>query len=244
MKMITDIQEGLQVMFKAGSCEPVAFEYEKGTPETLCDYIVAEGERIPVFTWRYNPRINGLYTSATNVSKEHTLSTLKTLNFAPKTRTLAEELFRELDIAEHVLGSEVNSIMGYGNEMAANFVIMMKNGTMCNLETSVTLPAEANRQSKHTVFTTDGFICDMVTDNSILQEQVHLFNDGMNPIDYTDDMLLFGLPRDEQDLCYAIYGILSEHEDREAWKARVSHLTELVNEALATLKTGKKYVAG
>lgn len=243
MKMITDMQEGLLKMFEAGSREPVAFTYEKGTPETLCDYIETEGERIPIFTWRYNPRINGLYGTARNIAKEHTLSTLKSLNFAPKTRTLAEELFRELDVAEHILGSEVSSIMGYGNELAANFVIMMKNGTMCNLEASVTLPAEANRQSKHTIFSTDGFACDMVTDNSILQEQVHLFNVGKDPIDYTDDMLLFGMNGEDQDLCYAIYGILSQHEDREVWKNRVSYLKELVEQALNTLKSGKKFTA-
>lgn len=241
MEQIHTIYEGLQSLFVAGQRPAVDFIYEKAGTEHICDHIVFEGERLPVFDWRYSKKYYGVYATVPMLGE---LSTLKTLDFAPKTQSMAQELFRELDLAEYILRSQVRSIMGFGTEQAANFIVRMKNGTLLSLEMAVTMPAEARREVKHTVFTTNGMASDMVVDNVVVQEQIHVFNDGKNPVTYTDDDInLFGLSLEDQDICYAIYALLDGREDKEEWKRQEQHLLPLIDGALETLRTGRKYYA-
>ena len=241
MEQIQTIYEGLHNLFKAGQRPAAEFVYEKAAPESCCDHIIWEGERIPVLEWRYSKKYYGVYSTLPRLGE---LSMLKTLDFAPNTRTLAQELFREMDLAEFLLQSRVKSIMGFGTEQAANFIVRMQNGTLMNLETAVTMPAEARREVKHTVFTTNGMASDMVVDNVVVHDQIHVFNNGRHSTNYTDDDInLFGLSLEEQDTCYAIYALLDNREDKEAWKRQEQWLIPLVAGALSALRTGEKYVA-
>lgn len=242
MEQIYTIQEGLLRLFQAGQRPAVDFTYEKATSETLCDHITVDGERYPVFDWRYSKKCYGIYASLLAHLGEP--STLKTLDFAPNTQTMEQELFRELELAEFILQSQVKSVMGYGTQQAANFLVRMKNGTLLSLETAVTMPAEARREAKHTIFTTNGMACDMVVDNVVVQEQIHVFNNGKNPTTYTDDDVnLFGLSLQDQDTCYAIYALLDGREDKEEWKRQEQHLIPLIKGAMSTLRTGEKFFA-
>lgn len=239
MYQIHTIEEGMQRLFEAGQRSPVDFQYVEADSSAICDYVIVNGEKLPLLTWRYSPKNNTIFnTIRTQLGKK---STLKSLNFAPNTRTMAQELFREFDLAEFFIGSKMISVMGYGNEKAANFIARFENDAILNLEISVTMPAEAKREFKHTLYTTNGLVSDMVIDNVVIHDQVHLFNDGKNPIAYTDfDSSLFGLTLDQQDICYAIYGLIDGREDKEAWKQQEPHVEALVAGALESLKTGKK----
>ena len=238
---ISTIEEGMQKLFEAGQHSPVSFRYEFATSEEILDYLYVGGDKIPVLKWRYYPKHYTLLKEEVQLGQ---LSTLKTLNFSPNTVTMAQVLCRELDLAEFFLYSKVQSIMGYGNEQAANFIVRMKNGTIMNLEASVTLPTDAKRESKHTIYSTNGMVTDLAADKVIIQEQVHLFNFGKNPVSFTDhDINLFGLTMDEQDICYASYALIDGREDAEEWKMQGEHLARLVEGALLTLKTGCKYIA-
>ena len=241
MEYIHTINEGLLSLFEAGQRPAVDFAYEKATPESVCDHIVYENQRIPVFDWRYSKKYYGVYATVPMLGE---LSTLKTLDFAPNTQTMAQELFRELDLAEYILRSRVKSMMGFGTEQAANFIVRMENDTLLSLEMAVTMPAQARREVKHTVFTTNGMASDMVVDNVVVQEQIHVFNNGKNPETYTDDDVnLFGLSLEDQDICYAIYALLDEREDKAVWIRQEQRLLALIKGALATLRTGEKYFA-
>ena len=241
MKKITTIEEGLESLFRAGQRPAVPFRYQKAGRDDRCDTLILEGETYPIFTWRYHPKY---YTLRTSLPMLGSLSTVKSLDFAPRTNTMAQELFRELDLVEFFLSGRIISIMGYGTQQAANFIVRLDNGTIANLELSVTMPAEAGRESKHTIFTTNGMVTDMIADNVIIQQQVHLFNSGKDPVAFTDhDVNLFGLELEDQNICYAIYALIDGREDREEWKNRVPYLNRLVDEALACLETGRKYQA-
>ena len=241
MKKITTIAEGLENLFRAGQRAPEPFLYREAGPEDRYDTLILNGSAYPIFTWRYHPKY---YTLRDTLPHLGELSTVKSLDFAPCTRTMAQELFRELDLTEFFLSGTIISIMGYGTQQAANFIVRLDNGTIANLEMSVTMPPEANRESKHTIFTNNGMVTDMIADNVIIQQQVHLFNSGKDPVAFTDnDPNLFGLTLEEQNICYAIYALIDGREDREDWKNRIPHLNRLVDGALACLETGKKYVA-
>ena len=240
MKKITTIEEGLESLFQAGQRASVPFLYRKADRDDRYDTVILDGEAYPIFTWRYHPKYHTLTATLPYLGD---LSTVKSLDFAPSTRTMAQELFRELDLVEFFLSGNIVSIMGYGTQQAANFIARLDNGTIANLELSVTMPPEANRESKHTIFTNNGMVTDMVADNVIIQQQVHLFNSGKDPVAFTDnDPNLFGLTLEDQNICYAIYALIDGREDREAWKNRIPYLNKLVDGALACLETGKKYV--
>lgn len=240
MKKIHTIEEGLDSLFRAGQRPPHPFRYRKAQGEDRCDTVILDGETYPIFTWRYHPKY---YTLRSSLPLLGDLSTVKSLDFAPNTNTMAQELFRELDLVEFFLSGNIISIMGYGTRQAANFIVRLDNGTIANLELSVTMPAEASRESKHTIFTNNGMVTDMVTDNVIIQQQVHLFNKGKDPVAFTDhDPNLFGLTLEDQNTCYAIYALIDGREDRQEWKDRVGHLNRLVDGALECLQTGKKYI--
>lgn len=237
---ISTVEEGMQRLFQAGQRSPVSFRYMYASQTELLDHAYINGNKLPIFKWRYYPKHYALLVEKSKLGK---LSTLKAQNFSPCTTTMAQLLCRELDLAELFLQSKVHSIMGYGGEQAANLIIRMDNGTIANLEASVTLPKDAIRESKHTIFTTDGMITDLATDKVIIQEQVHLFNSGKNPISFTDhDVNLFGLTMDDQDACYACYALADERENADLWKAHEKYLEKLVAGAFWSLKTGQKFI--
>ena len=241
MKKITTIEEGVESLFRAGQRPSVPFTYAKAGRADRYDTLILDGARYPILTWRYHPKY---YTLRASLPMLGALSTVKSLDFAPRTNTLAQELFRELDLVEFFLSGRIISIVGYGTADAANFILRLDNGTMANLEMSVTLPEDANRESKHTIFTTNGMVTDMIADNVIIQQQVHLFNKGKDPVAFTDhDVNLFGLDLEAQNTCYAIYALIDQREDRNEWKERIPHLNRLVDAALTCLETGKKFQA-
>ena len=238
---VATIEEGMQKLFRAGQRAMVPFQYEYAERNEILDYLYINEDKIPVLKWRYYPKHHALVNRQAQLGE---LSTLKSLHFAPNTVTMAQLLCRELDLAEFFLHSKVQSLMGYGSEQAANFIVRMKNGTIMNLEASVTLPAEAGRESKHTIFTTNGMISDTAADKVVAQDKVYLFNSGKHPVTFTDnDVNLFGLTMDEQDICYACYALIDGREDAEEWKKQGERLTGLVEGALLTLKTGCKFIA-
>lgn len=237
---ISTIEEGIRKLFEVGLRPPVAFAYEYASAEEILDYLHFGEDKIPVLKWRYYPKHYALIKGNKNLGEP---SMLKTRNFSPNTVTMAQLLCRELDLAEVFLQSKVQSIMGYGSEQAANFIVRMENGTIANLEVAVTMPAEALRESKHTIYTTNGMITDLAADKMLNQEQVHLFNSGKHPVSFTDhDVNLFGLSIDEQDICYTCYALIDGREDAEEWKQQGDHLKVLVEGSLFSLRTGKKFI--
>lgn len=241
MKKIHTIDEGLERLFCAGQRASVPFLYRKAQQEDRYDVLILDGEAYPLFSWRYHPKYHTLMATLPILGAP---STVKSLDFSPSTNTMAQELFRELDLVEFFLSGDIVSIMGYGTQQAANFIVRLNNGTIANLELSVTMPPEAGRESKHTIFTNNGMVTDMVTDNVIIQQQVHLFNNGKDPVAFTDhDPNLFGLTLEDQNICYTIYALIDGREDRQEWKNRLSHLNHLVDGALACLETGEKFIA-
>ncbi|MEG1516273.1 MAG: hypothetical protein RSD95_15410 [Clostridia bacterium] len=243
---VTTIEEGVQRLFLAGERPGISFTYHRASEHELFDTLEVNGACVPVLKWRYYPKH---YTMRENrkhsiISELGRLSTLKSLDFAPNSETMAQLLCRELDLAEFFLDAKIHSIMGYGNEKAANFIVHLKNDTMMSLEAFVTLPSEAIRESKHTLFTTNGMMTDLAADKVLVQELVHVFSAGKHPVSYTDhDVCLFGLSMDDQDVCYACYALIDGKEDSAAWKEQSERLRILSEAALNTLKTGKKYLA-
>lgn len=242
MEKIRTVQEGVEKLFIIGQIEPIDYTYIKAPGSSSCDYLLFGNsqERVPILSWRYSTKNNTLYKRLPELGKP---SMLKIACFSPNSERMEHELFRELDLAEYILRSKITSIVGYGSEKAANFIARMVSGEVVNLEMAVTMPKESKCESRHTVFTDNGMISDMAADSVIVKEQVHLFSEKEKHMAFSDaDVNLFGLSMDEQDTCYAIYSLLNKLENQNEWKDREAYLVHLVDGAMSSLRTGKKYL--
>lgn len=85
-------------------------------------------------------------------------------------------------------------------------------------------------------------ISDLAADKMVATDLIHVFREGAAPTSYNDsDVNLFGLTREEQDICYCCYALLTGREDAAAWITQGKRLEALAGEAMKTLETGKKY---
>ena len=247
IEKLTTVEEGIKRLFVVGEHEEVPFQYTRTDGKTLFDTVEFNGNTVPLLKWRYNPRLNSIHDNLVlgTISKPGDPSTLKSLDFAPRSESMDQLLCREMDLAEFFLDSKIVSIMGYGIEKAANFIFHMDNGAMVNLEASVTLPADAVREEKHTLFTANGLVTDLCADKVVVNQQIYVFTDGNNPATYTDhDVNLFGLCLEDQDIAYACYALIVGTEDAGRWQKQAEHIEKLAKAALETLRTGKKYICG
>jgi len=240
---ITSIEEGVKRLFVLGERESVPFSYKKRGKDFF-DTLTFDNETIPLLKWRYNPKIHTMHLNFTT-SRVSTLgapSTIRSFDFAPSCETMEQLLAREIDIAEFFVDSQIISAMGFGNDKAANFIFHMKNGVMVHMEVSVTMPSDAERESKHVLYTTNGMISDTATDKVVDSKQIHVFTDNQNPVCYTDfDVNLYGLTLEEQDIAYACYGLMTGIENKETWLAQADHIREVVAGAMNALHTGRKF---
>ncbi len=160
----------------------------------------------------------------------------------PVSEPMERLLCREMDLCEYFLQSEIISVMGYGSCQAANWLMHLKNGTMMNLESSVTLPNGMERESRHTVFTTNGMISDTAADKVVRQEKIYVYSQDAGESCYSDfDVNLYGLSLDEENVCYACFALMTGREDLDAWEKQAMRIRALAKAALETLDSGKKY---
>ena len=245
IKEIQTVEAGIERLFFEGNHAAIPFCFTRADKNFCFDYLEYETKRAPVLKWRYNPRWNTmrediLFNPLVHLGEP---STLKSIDIAPESETMIQLLCREMDLAEFFLNCHIISIMGFGCEKAANFIFRMDNGAMFSLEAAVTLPPDAVRESKHTLYTTNGMITDLVADKVVVTEQIYVFNSGKHPTTYTDsDINLFGLSLEEQDICYACYALIDGREDPYTWMAQSNRLITLAEAALNTLTTGRKFI--
>lgn len=239
MDKVKSVEEGVNILVKVSELAGKPFEYIKGA-NPYYDEAVIDGKKYPLFAWRFFTKFNGIKNTITGRLGD--VSTLRTSCFAPNTDSMKAHLFREFDLAEFWLGSKIKYVMGYGDERAANFIVKMENDAVASFEMSTTMPKEADLQGKHTVYTTNGLVSDMVVDNVIRQELVHVYNNGKDPTKYSEiDTLLYGLSLYDQDKAHAIFGYVTSREDGEYYKKQAKWIEKVVDGAMGVLNKGVRY---
>lgn len=240
---IQTVETGISRLLNAGKQTAIPFKVKRGD-HTVFDILECASVATPVLKWRYNPKWHTMREDIlfNPQSQLGTPSMLKVMDVAPESETMIRILCREIDLAEFFLDSQVKSVIGFGSEKAANFIFKMGNDVIFSLEAAVTLPPEAARETKHTLYSTNGMITDLAADKIIPSDQIYVFNEGKDPVTYTDhDITLFGLSLEDQDLCYACYDLITGREDPIKWKRQSEHLEQVSAAAMETLGTGRKY---
>lgn len=212
--------------------------YGKPCPEVLIktgdmfDTVKKDGKDIPVFYYRYFNKFIGMRDL--NLLGTPCALTVTSVD----TESIERILFRELYVAEYLLKSKIEHITAYRNKNSANLIVGFSNKAKAHMQ--IHSAACGERQFRHELFTTDGFVSDRVVDTVVAQHALNVYTeDGYEH--YTDaDILLYGLSEAEQGQIYAIYDIF-ETENTDDLIAEAKRLGKIVN---LTLSNNQTYYSG
>lgn len=212
--------------------------YGKPCPEIsiktgdMFDTVQKDGKDIPVFYYRYFNKFIGMHDL--NLLGNPCALTVTSVD----TENIARILFRELYVAEYLLKAKTEHITTYRNGNSANLIAGFSNKAKAHMQ--IHSAACGERQFRHELFTTEGFVSDRVADTVIVQHALNVYTkEGYEH--YTDaDIMLYGLLTAEQEQIYAIYDIF-ETEDTEKLIAEAKRLEKIVS---LTLSGNKTYFSG
>jgi hypothetical protein len=183
---------------------------------------------VPLLPWRCERRFVELRRLVEGGTVEPVLMTRFSCQTDGRRLPLAAVLYRELDLAEWMLGSPVVSVMASMAGPVANVVVRLANGIVCGIEAGAGLPAGSPLVDRHELIARRGVASDRVVDTQVPQSSVYLYGaDGVRQ--WTDtDTELYGLEPHEIDLVRAAFEVLAHPEQCEALRRQHERLVRLV----------------
>lgn len=168
------------------------------------------------------------------------ISVMRTARIVAKGMDLYEQLYRELDLCEFILGRRIYSIMAMENGCTLNVIATAEDEIVCTIEISATLQPGEPFKDKHEIISQRGIACDVVVDAQLKQNSIYMF--GKQNEQYTDvDFELYGLSPQNIAVVRSAFGLARDGGiDRNIEIDR--HLTQLVTMAKKTVQTGEKEV--
>ena len=175
-------------------------KYSVGRTAVIIDEwtVAVDGKCFPLLPWRAERRFVELRKLVAD-REIHGISVMRTLRIAHKGADLYQELYRELDLCQWILHTEIREIFMIGEEeYVLNVIASTKDGFLCTLEISATLSDNDPVIDKHEIIASSGVACDRAADTQVPQNSIYLFG-GRNKTEvYTDvDAELFGLSIDQ-----------------------------------------------
>jgi hypothetical protein len=205
VEKVRNIEQGVRKLLELRHVRVPAFRYIKAAEGEYCDVLELEGKRIPLLAMRTDLQIASLIEYGEIGGN----SALNAHAFASCDMSMEQLMYREFDIAEAVLHSEIVRVMAYVNGGAANVIATMADGTCANLELGNTLAAGARHQTLHRIITNHGMANDRALDCQTTVSQITLFGaDGTLRGFDDDEYYLWGLSEDEVRAVFAIHAII------------------------------------
>lgn len=182
------LQEKLDFLLDKYSVDTKAVLKDKST-------VVIEGKEIPLLSHRSERRFSELKNLCHNGTLKG-LSVMRSARIVEKGADLNESLYRELDICQWILQSNIKSIFTVKNENTMNVIAKTENDIVCTIELSATLRPGTKIVDKHEIISQRGIACDKVVDTQIMQESIYVYGDKEEK--FTDvDFELYGLDIDD-----------------------------------------------
>ncbi len=202
----------------------------------LCDKLILNGEEYPFFWWRGDTQISAL----TQLAPERKPCSFKLNRTCTKSEGLDRLLYRELDVAEQVLGAPLAKVMCYRNEPALNMIATAENGRVAIFELAAVLNDDTAEQGRHTYWGEDGMASDRVVSQKTASEAVYLFTeDQKEPETYNDIFnYMYGLSKADATKAATILSILLGALDISDWKEKDAHYRRCMAAAEESAKSG------
>lgn len=239
MKKCETIEEGVKVALDIYQYNPVQeWRYLPACKDDYTDKIWINGKEYPLFWWRCDTQIESLYLLA----PARKPCSMKLNRVCSKKYGLERLLYKELDISEYVLRSEINSVMNYRNGQSMNMLAKMKNECVAVFELAATMNEKTEEQGRHSFWGTDGMASDKVVSQKIASEAVYVFTDDDEKPQVFNDIFLYmyGLAKTEVFKAVMIAKILMEMVDISDWIDKDKHYRQCIAAAADSNQMGKK----
>jgi len=183
---------------------------------------------VPLLPWRCERRFVELRRLVESRTVEPVLMSRFSCQTDGRLLGLEAVLYRELDLAEWLLGTTVVSVMTSMAGPVANVIVRLADGSLCGIEAGAGLPAGSAMVDRHELIARRGVASDRVVDTQVPQSSVYLYGPaGLRQ--WTDtDAELYGLEPHEIDLVRAAMDALARPEQCDALRRQHERLARLV----------------
>lgn len=216
---VTTVEEGVKKLLGIRRLPVPEFQLIPRKPGEYLDTLILNGKSVPLFHNHYEPRVNHLKDYGAINPAEN--SSLNAYSFMGKDVSIDELIYREMDIAEFILRSTIESVTAYENGDAVNFIAVMASGACANLNVGCTMPAGSANQCQHRLYTKHGMANDRSVGTMVTTHQLNIFSDFSEAPEIfdDDDHYLYGLNEDDTAKATAIYSIISGLQKVDDWEA-------------------------
>ena len=221
MEKCLTIEDGVKNILKIFEKTPPAWELIPAQAGEYTDTLVLEGERYPLFWWRTDPQVDMMQ----ELAPERKICSMKLNRVCPKSWGLETLLYKELDIAEYIIGSRVRTVMNFRNGDSMNMLATMENERAALFELGATLHDGTDEQGRHTYWGEDGMASDRVVSQKLPGKAVYLFTQEQAQPETFHDIFIYvyGLNRTDALKATCIAEILLGRRSIADWQEKDRH---------------------
>ena len=216
-------------------------KYSVATTATLKDRrtAVIGGVTVPLLAHRAERR----FLELRNIVQGGTLkgiSVMRVARIVENGTDIFDELYRELDLCQYVLGKQLVGVTAMQNDNTLNVIATAEDGIVCTFEIAATLPNGEIAKDKHEIISERGIACDILVDAQLKQDSVYLF--GEQAERFTDvDFELYGLSIDDVAVVRSAFSIAQKQTQNEILAVDKA-LCALVEKVKRSVATGERQV--
>lgn len=221
MEKCLTIQQGVERVMKIFDKEPASWELIPAGEGDYTDTLVLDGEKYPLFWWRADPQVDMMH----DLAPERKICSMKLNRTCPKSWGLEKLLYKELDIAEYMLGSQVKTVMNFRQGDSMNMLCTMENDRVALFELGATLHDGTDEQGRHTYWGEEGMAADRVVSQKLPSRAVYLFTQDQPEVQTYHDIFIYmyGLSQTDVFKAVCISEILLGRRDISDWKEKDAH---------------------
>jgi hypothetical protein len=239
MKHCVTVEDGVRNVLEIYECSPSCnWAYRRAGEEDFTDALSLDGKDYPLFWWRTDTQIAGLYEMAPSRQP----CSMKLNRSCSRREGLEKLTYREIDIAQHVLHSELRSVMCFEAGEARNILGTMENETVAVFELAASMHEDAEEQGRHTFWGKNGMASDRVVSQKTASEAIYLFTEAdPKPETYNDLFLyMYGLSKPDVIRACAIAEVLMGRTDPAAWLRADAQIRKVLQAVHRSAESGAR----
>ncbi len=241
---VASVEDGVRRLLTIRDMEAPDFSVANKPEGEHVDVLTLSGKRIPLLAWRYEPRMNSLRNYGQKAVKENCC--LNASSFVGKDVDISDVIYKELDIAEYLLGEPIVKVTAFMNGAACNLIAKTESGMQANLELGATMAPGTIPQFQHRLITKHGMANDKGVNDLVEQSGVYVFSDSdTRPVVYDDgEYYLYGLSVEESVTCTYVLAIIKGTVLADSIIEQDKHLRTLVDAVYESARLGKSVFVG
>jgi len=168
------------------------------------------------------------------------ISVMRVARIVEKDSDIFDELYREFDICQYVLGKKIVGITAMQNDNTLNVIATAEGGIVCTIEISATLAKGELPKDKHEIISQRGIACDVVVDAQLKQDSIYVFG-GQNK-KFTDvDFELYGLSIEDIAVVRSAFSTAQKGTKNQLLSID-ENIKKLIEKTKCCIKTGERQV--